>query len=264
MRDTPTPIGVPLFARNFANGLSELNYSVHLSEEFNFVFFNNPKCGCSTTKATLNLEVARRLGVPLAYASTTELHSRPHNPLKTPVQIGWWRFAKMLADPATVRFCVLREPVSRVLSAFTNKFGGDTPQRRRFNARLGLAPTTPWNDVNAFVEAIASDHALRDSDEHWRLQFKQVCGALVDFTMVGFQEELEPFLRSVARRVFKTDEIDIFDARDSFPTNRSDSRAAREQLTPRSRALLLRAYADDVVFYRTEKARMAESLNPPS
>jgi Sulfotransferase family len=256
-------VGLPLFARNFANGLSELNYTVHISEEFNFVFFNNPKCGCSTTKATLNLECARRLGRPLAYASTTELHSRPHNVLKTPVQVGWWRFSRMLADPKVVRFCVLREPVSRVLSAFTNKFGWDSPQRRRFNARLDLAPQTAWDDVNAFVEAIASDNALRDSDEHWRLQFKQVCGALVDFTLVGFQEELDPFLQSVARRVFGMERIEVFDAREAFPRNRSDTGPAHAALSPQSRRLLLRAYADDTVFYRTERARMA-ALSPPS
>ncbi len=250
-----TTVGIPLFARNFTNGLSELNYTVHISEEFNFVFFNNPKCGCSTTKATLNLECARRLGRPLSYASTTELHSRTHNVLKTPIQIGWWRFSRMLVDPAVTRFCVLREPVSRVVSAFVNKFGWDSPQRRRFNTRLGVAPETAWDDVNAFAKAVAADSGLRDLDEHWRPQFKQVCGALVDFTMMGFQEELDGFLQALAKRVFGMETIDVFDAREAFPRNRSDSRAAHEALTPASRHLLLKAYADDVVFYRTEKMR---------
>lgn len=255
----PAAVGFPLFAANFTNGLQELNYTVHISEEFNFIFFNNPKCGCSTTKATLNLEIAKRQGVALSYANTQELHARTHNLLKTPQQIGWWRFQKMLADPAVTRFCVLREPVSRILSAFTNKFDGNSPQRRRFNARLGLAENTKWDDVNRFVEAIAADPTLRDSDEHWRSQFKQVCGALVDFTMIGLQENLDTFLRSVAGRVFGTGDIEIFDARKAFPKNRSDSTRAHAQLTDKSRHLLLRAYADDAEFYRVARQQSLET-----
>ncbi|HEY1707533.1 MAG TPA: sulfotransferase family 2 domain-containing protein [Rhizomicrobium sp.] len=247
--------GLALFVRNFRN-LQEFNYTVHVSEEFNFIFFNNPKCGCSTTKATLNMECARRLGLELRYATTNQIHARRHNVLKTPGQIGLRRFMAMLTDPAVVRFCVLREPVNRVVSAFSNKFGWNSPQRQRFNVFVGRPAGSVWT-VNEFAEAIASDMALRDFDEHWRLQFRQVCGALVDFTTIGFQETLDADLQSFARSVFGTS-IDICDVRQLFPKNRSGG-DAMAQLSPRSRQLLLTAYADDAEFYRREWARKAAS-----
>jgi hypothetical protein len=250
----PTAVGLPLLLRNF-NGIQEFNYSIHISEEFNFIFFNNPKCACSTTKATLNLECARRLGVELRYSSAHDVHSRPFNLLKAPRQIGMQRFMRMLADPRTVRFCVLREPVDRILSAFASKFARNSPQRQRFNARLGRPAEAQW-DIDEFVATIASDAALRDCDEHWRLQFKQVCGALVDHTIVGFQENLEASLLLFAQTVFGADRIDIYDVREAFPHNRSDGARLQSGLSPKSRELLLEAYADDVEFYRAERMRM--------
>src|SRR5262249_44223860 len=144
--------------------------------------------------------------------------------------------------------CVLREPVSRIVSAFSNKFSWSSPQRQRFNRRVGRPAESTWT-LEAFVEAIASDTTLRDFDEHWRLQFKQVCGALVDFSIVGFQETLDTDLQSFARTVFGSD-IEICDVRQLFPKNRSGS-DAMAQLSPRGRQSLLTAYADDVEFYRT-------------
>ena len=92
----------------------------------------------------------------------------------------------MVADPKIVRFCFLREPVSRVASAFASKFRGNSPQHIRLNAFLDLPWDHPWPDINEFVAALASDEAVRDFDPHWRLQYRQVCAANVDMTFVGF------------------------------------------------------------------------------
>ncbi len=81
----------------------EMNYNIHISEDFGFIFFNNPKAGCSTTKATLNLACAARLGVKLEYRQMHDIHAREHNLLKTPKQIGAKRSRKMVADPRVVR-----------------------------------------------------------------------------------------------------------------------------------------------------------------
>lgn len=234
----------------------EMNYNIHVSEEFGFIFFNNPKAGCSTTKATLNLACAARLGVKLEYREMHDIHTRAHNILKTPKQLGAWRFLKMAADPRVVRFCVLREPVSRICSAFASKFRGNSPQQQRLNEFLGRPAEYHWADINEFVAALASDIAVRDFDPHWRLQYRQVCAADVDMTLVGFQEELDDSLRKFARLVFGGDDIEIFDVRQRFPKNMTGSSELKQSLTPQSLRLIGQAYAEDFAFYDREWARM--------
>jgi hypothetical protein len=246
--------------RNFAN-LNELNYNIHVSEDFGFVFFNNPKAGCSTTKATLNLACAARRGIDLHYTDMSQVHARAFNILKTPRQIGLKRFERMLDDPRVVRFCILREPVRRTASAFSSKFRSNSPQQQRLNAHMGLPDIHSWPDINAFVAALASDPAIRDLDPHWRLQYRQVCAADVSMTLVGFQEELETSLRKLARLVFGDDNLEIFDVRKHFTKNISQSGAAMQALTPQSHRLLLETYAIDFEFYRHEWARMHDGAD---
>jgi len=64
--------------RNF-NNETEFNYSIHLSEEFRFIYFNNPKCACTTVKATLNQSCAKALGKSLHYDGMQDIHDRQKN-----------------------------------------------------------------------------------------------------------------------------------------------------------------------------------------
>ncbi len=241
----------------------EMNYNIHISEEFGFIFFNNPKAGCSTTKATLNLACAARLGVTLEYREMHDVHAREHNILKTPKQVGAARFEQMVADPCVVRFCMLREPVSRIASAYASKFRGNSPQQQRLNAFLNRPADYRWQDINEFVAALASDVAVRDLDPHWRLQYRQVCAEHVDMTLVGFQEELDVSLRRIAHLVFGDADIEIFDVREHFRHNVSKSAMHKQSLTPGSLALLQQAYGEDFKFYGREWARMHAGATQP-
>jgi Sulfotransferase family len=243
------------FARNFRDE-SAFRYSVHVSEEFGFVYFSTPKAGCSTTKATLNLACARKLGRALRYETMAEIHSRAHNILKTPDQVGERRFLAMIEDPAVAKFCILREPVGRVCSAFASKFRGrNSPHRQRLNARTGRPADADW-DINMFAAAIASDPALRDLDEHWKSQYRHLCAALVEFTHVGFQEELDADLRAFLDAIFGPGAHEIYDVRSRFPKNVSQSGVAAAALTAQSRETLRAAYADDIAFYARERMRL--------
>jgi hypothetical protein len=233
----------------------QMSYNIHVSEEFGFIFFNNPKAGCSTTKATLNLACAKRLGVRLEYRQMHDVHTRAHNILKTPRQIGARQFERMVADPKVVRFCFLREPVSRVASAYASKFRGNSPQRQRLNEFLKRPADYSWPDINEFASALASDDAVRDLDPLWRLQYRQVCAGDVAHTFVGFQEDLEAGLRKVAGMVFGDDVLDIFDVREHFRHNVSKSEMQKQLLTPDSLRSIRQAYAADFEFYAREKAR---------
>lgn len=67
--------------RNF-NDEREFNYSIHISDEFKFIYFNNPKCACTTIKATLNLSAATAAAKTIKYNGMQDIHDRNKNLLR--------------------------------------------------------------------------------------------------------------------------------------------------------------------------------------
>ena len=84
---------------------------LHISPEFGFIYVSNPKVACSSTKASLNLEVAARQGIDHRIDSMEQIHSRQHNLLLMPKQMGRKKFEAMLQDPSVLRFSFVRDPV---------------------------------------------------------------------------------------------------------------------------------------------------------
>jgi hypothetical protein len=99
-----------------------------------------------------------------------------------------------------------------------------------------------------FVEILSSSDNIRDMDEHWRLQRKQVCFDFVCFDKVGLFENLDSDLAEVLCRLFG-DEQQIFDVRRHFSGNVSNSNTLMQGLTEKIRAKISQIYEDDVNMY---------------
>jgi len=101
-----------------------------------------------------------------------------------------------------------------------------------------------------FANGLALDPRIRDMDEHWRLQCKQVCFDFVQFDEVGLFENLEADLGVILRRIFGAEAYpQIFDARRHFPENVSKGDRVGSSMSADVRALIVRAYRDDVELY---------------
>jgi hypothetical protein len=234
------------FFENF-NGVSEFNYSVHISDEFRFVYFNNPKCACTTIKASLNMACAAALGRQLQYANIGDIHDRRRNLLLTPAEIGYSRFMELLADTSYFKFCFIREPVHRIVSAFASKLTWKSESLVALNRRLGRPDSVPMV-FEEFINVLSSDDNIRDMDEHWRLQRKQVCFDFVRFDKVGLFEDLDSDLEAVLQRLFGGGQR-IFDVRQKFSGNISNSSVLMRTLAEAMRAAVGRIYQDDVDMY---------------
>jgi Sulfotransferase family len=236
------------FFHNF-NNIQEFNYSVHISNEFRFVYFNNPKCACTTIKASLNMACAAALGRKLEYKSIADIHDRRRNLLLTPADIGYQRFLELLADGSFFKLCFIREPVARMVSAFASKLSWESDLLTALNRRLGRADRNPLA-LSEFVDALASRDDLRDMDEHWRLQRKQVCFDSVLFDKIGLFENLEADLRAVLRRLFGTrTEVSIFDVRRFFRGNTSNADTLVQNLAKDTMRKICEIYREDVDLY---------------
>jgi hypothetical protein len=240
------------FIENF-NNASEFNYSVHISDDFQFIYFNNPKCACTTVKASLNLACATALGQKLSFRDIGDIHNRRMNILLTPAQVGCARFRAMLEDASYFKFCFVREPVRRVASAFASKLAWQSESLVALNRRLGHPDDAPLGFAD-FIKILSTNPQLRDMDEHWRLQRKQVCFDLVRFDMIGLFEHLAADLQAVLSRVFGPGaERPVFDVRQYFAGNISNASTLVQSLTADTIATIRQIYRADEDLYATAR-----------
>lgn len=218
----------------------------HVSTAHNFIYANNPKVACSSTKASLNMAVAARAGKTLSFASMADIHQRVRNPIETPLQVGIERFLEMLVDPDVFRFTFVRDPVSRFCSAYLSKLDkGNRAQRMglRLYQHLGWAPDHPLS-LDSFAALCRDDPEIRDFDPHWQLQRRQIAFDLMNYSFVGSQENWGEQFAAVSRRIFDGETIPVFDTRAAFGRETSARTAARE-ISAETRRAIEEAYAED-------------------
>lgn len=252
----------PRLARMAAlvGGRRDFNYTIPIAENPAFVFFSNPICACSTLKMSLNLSVARAQGNrDFHIAAASAIHDRSANLLLTPQQLGHARFEAMLDDPAVPKFAFVRSPESRFLSAFRKKLMRETNFTRKVRAHLGVDAAVPLAEfltLDAFAEGVARDPALRDLDEHWRLQRKQIFFDRVPGLDVGFVETFAADAARILGRIFAPGDLVLRDATELNPANASGQRkAAPPGLSGTARAHVAAAYADDLAMIAAIRAR---------
>lgn len=235
------------FVQNF-NSEEDFNYSVHISEVFDLIYFSNPKTACTLAKASINVSYAKSLGLTHEFRAIGDIHDREYNLLKTPQQVGYQKFLDMLIDNTVMKVCFARDPFSRLASAYASKIDNSDSIAENLRSRFKVpAPTQLSHAVTfeRFVHLIAEDTSFRDCDEHWRLQKKQVCADLVPQMVIGRQETANTDLMAVLTKVFGSGCATLIDVRHKFPDNQSNSKEVERTSNELTRQLVREAYAED-------------------
>ena len=174
-----------------------LNYAIHVSLANSYVFVEVPKVACSTIKQTLHRVELRD---PTFLPENVELiHERSFSPLLTLLQVG--PLERFLPPSDTFRFCFVRNPFDRLLSAYLDKIVGNGHQKRPILKILGRDPTALGALVSfeEFVDAVATQPALR-MNAHWRVQWQHVLGDFVPYDFVGrFERFQQDFVTVLSR-----------------------------------------------------------------
>ena len=245
-------------AQNF-NSAAEFNYSVHIDPELRFVYFNNPKSACTTIKASLNSSYARRNNKELVYTSIGDIHNRNKNFLLMPGQVGIPKFLALLQDDSVFKFCFVRDPLHRLASAYQSKITWKSGSLD--NLALLAHRGESWRpSFEEFVALIASNVTLRDCDEHWRLQTKQLCTNIVNYSVIGTFETLDPCLNAILLKLFGTDGA-IYDVREHFQGNASHSVKLLKDVAAETERLVHEAYAEDEKLYQHVVATQPQWLS---
>lgn len=215
---------------------NQLRGTVRFVPSMGLTYFNNAKVACTSIK----LGMWRRAD-EITGQRTLRQGVKAHS-----IDAGPWRGLldcdrDMLA--ASVKFTVVRQPHTRLLSAYLNKRGKppNDPFKRWCHHRIGGVPDTFPEFVRAILQV-----PEQDRDGHIRPQWINVLWPYVRFDFVGRMEEMAEVDRFLAGHGVKLKHY--------LPNVTNAAERVAEHCDVETRALIDEAYADDVKLWRGDLA----------
>ncbi len=174
------------------------NYSINISNKYNYMFVETPKVACSTIKVTL-----QRMEL-----ETTELfnkrniHKREFSPLIKPSQVG--NFDKFLNRKKLFKFCFVRNPYTRLLSAYLEKIKLGKNQKRSILLHMGKYPYNLNTEISfsEFVHVVC-EQSIISMDNHWRIQYYQTFQDHINYDFCGKLENFDQDIKTVLSKINK-------------------------------------------------------------
>jgi len=180
---------------------------VQYSPKYRYIYVDTPKVACSTIKHSLQRAEREgavpgtKPGAPQQYGYSDfllRIHDRRESPLLFPKDrqelarfAAWSRFD----------FCFVRNPFSRVLSAYIDKVERHAERRALFQAQLLGGMEDPGRTLSfiEFLELVRRQDP-KAMDPHWRPQHIHIsCGIRYDF--IGFFENFEKDFNTALSRI---------------------------------------------------------------
>jgi hypothetical protein len=220
-----------------------------------YVYVKNHKAACTTVLTTLIAHHYAASGGDLDRIEIGNVHGFGHNTFRRARVMGLEKSLAALNAPATFRFTVLREPVSRTVSAYADKIRGSERQRRDLMRYL-RRPEDAELSLSAFLDLMAQDEGARDLDRHWRPQRQEISYDAIAYDFIGDVAQLKPSLAHVVRRLFGEEQVRMQDTRETFG-HRSSSREMVAGLSAADRRNLEAAYGADFEMYEAVRGRLA-------
>ncbi|QHQ35561.1 sulfotransferase family 2 domain-containing protein [Algicella marina] len=223
----------------------------HIWEDPAFVYVSNPKVVCSSTKASLNSFIAPE---GFVLSRPAEVHQRKYNPMLQPKEVQGWKLGKYLRGDAATRFTFVRDPMDRLISAYSSKLHRqiNSSQRKALYLYLGLDSDYEL-DLVEFAEIVVADPVARDLDPHWQLQRHRIAFDIIDYTVIGNARSWNADFAAITTRVFGKP-VPTFDTR-KFGIHVTPPDLHAMASDPKLRQLVRQAYAADYQMLEEIEAR---------
>ncbi|MEL7161479.1 MAG: sulfotransferase family protein, partial [Bacteroidota bacterium] len=220
-----------------------------ISPHHNYVFANNPKVACTTTRKLL---IDAEFGEVRPFVERADiLHYKEFLPFLNVWQMG--DFPAFVANPAVFKFCFVRNPYTRLLSGYLDKIVRGEPQKQNILEFIGKAddPNTEI-DFPTFVRTVCEMPVLKQ-DPHWRVQYYQTYQDGIDYDFIGKFENLEADLRAAADRIGIADFITPTTFGAAGKSSRGHATEANKSVqryyTPELRDTVRQAFSKDFVSF---------------
>ena len=226
-------------------GWRSLNLHMHISLVNRYMYVEVPKAGCGTMKATLGgLEAAR-----LNPGFVERVQERPHDrtratPFIRAFQLPTDLLEDVLTSSAYRRFSVVRDPATRVLSAYLEKIRQGLKQSAAVVTALTELTGVPIDAQDISFEQfldVVGQQSARDQDPHWRVQSAHLGMGLIEYDALIHLEDLDTSWSKVGELTGTPDLHETFFCRNATNAGRH----VEEHFTPELRARVAQIYADD-------------------
>lgn len=186
------------------NVVRQLRRTTFVSLEKRYFYFAVPKAACTQMKEILRtVEKAPPIQVFADRSPQTRrdmfVHARPNVPLPSLVDLDDQTQREVLEAPDFLRMTVVRNPYTRLVSAWSNKVVLCEPGiREEYLEIKGRLPGLHEKLVVSFPEFVGyvGDKCdLRTCNNHWRRQVDHTFFSAINFSLVVKIEQLEEGLR---------------------------------------------------------------------
>jgi len=225
------------------SGCLDPNYFMHVVPERKLIYTEVPKTGSSFILSELATAFGRR-------RAAGNMHRRAHSGLSCPRDMGIGPFVQLVENPETFIFSSVRNPLTRLVSCYLDKFAavliGDNSYisntyiaYRRVAGKF-VIDGRPLSFAE-FVE-FACETAPLKYDGHWSRQADIVSNWIAKpHVLVRFETLSRDFAQVLTR--FGADPAQVERVLASAVT--TTDHKARDLLTERTRARIVEAYATD-------------------
>jgi hypothetical protein len=223
-----------------------LNDFLHISLKNNYLYVQNPKVASSTIKAKLiateiegtNLDQGE---IGLHPDVVGSVHVKPY-------QLPDAMLDDVLFSPSFLRFCFVRSPTSRVLSAFLDKIERNEPEGIEFKRSMNIAQEERIRFSDFLSMLHRNQHSKLSWDPHWRPQFALLRPDLVNYTVIGRFEDFDNSYKSINELL--SGKLGPYEVKAPHKTGASDK--IRNYITEADLRLIQDIYKNDFSYFGYE------------
>ena len=187
---------------NRAHGLSpervirRLAYGSFVTQDRRLVYVETPKAACSTMKwvfSHLDGRQIRPVSIPRETSRSMCIHHRHISGVDSLASLNGSALQQILEDHEITRFCVVRNPYARLVSAWAHKIRQREPGYASVWDRVAAHFSTDRNDrpsFELFATWITETNTPRDANPHWQPMIYQLLPDLINYTHILKVESL--------------------------------------------------------------------------
>lgn len=166
----------------------------HVSLKYRYFYCETPKVACSTIKLTLYRAELEDKSFDLE--ENRQIHIHELSPLLDLMRIP--NFSSRLQS--LFKFCFVRDPASRLLSAYLDKIVRCKPQKIPILRALNRQNQMDFPvSFPSFVDVVCEQEP-RELDPHWSIQYLHTCADRISYDMIGkFESFAMDFQRILER-----------------------------------------------------------------